>query len=153
MSLVHIRSRLTVEGFPWEKFRPLLAGSLSDLPGCRGLGVPRLVVDDPAQAGGQQILSVGERSQHVKVPGPVDVQGRQVGQVRVRAGTAVFYQGDPTLLIPRTEYYSSTVNSSLPGVYLILFCSPPNIIISLFTFSELASQHFPLNTEASHQNI
>ena len=59
-----------------------------------------MVVDDPAKASGQEILSVGEGSQHVEVPHPVHVQGGQVGEVRVRPRTAMFYQGNPTLLIP-----------------------------------------------------
>ena len=100
VSLVHIRPSLAVEGFPWEELEPLLTGSLSDIPGCSGLRVSRLVVDDPAKAGGQKVLSVGEGSQHVEVPHPVHVQGGQVGQVRVGSGTGMFYQGNPTLLIP-----------------------------------------------------
>ena len=96
--LLHIRSSL--EGFPWEKCRPLLAGSLSEILGCGGLRVSRLVVDDPAQAGGEQVLSVGEGGQHVEVPHPVHVQGGQVGEVSVRSSTVMFYEGDPTLLVP-----------------------------------------------------
>ena len=89
-----------MEGFPWEELGPLLTGSLPHIPGLAGLRVSRLVVDDPAQATGQQVLSVAERGQHVEVPHPVHVQGGQVGEVRVRPSTAMFYQGNPALLIP-----------------------------------------------------
>ena len=89
-----------MEGFPWEELLPFLAGSLSDVLGCLGLRVSRFVVDDPAQAGGQEILSVVEGGQHVEVPHPVHVQGGQVGEVSVRSSTVMFYEGNPTLLVP-----------------------------------------------------
>ena len=43
-----------------------------------------------------------------------------------------------------------TFNISLTGVS---YSSPLNILISLFTFWELASQHFPVNSGDSHKNI
>lgn len=154
--LDHILSSLAVEGLPWEEFRPLLTGSLPANPGFSGLRVSGLVVDGPAQAGGQQVLPVGEGSQHVEVPHPVHVQGGQEGQVRVRPTTAVFYQGDPALLIPSTLVFIFIRYITMictPVVSYLTPLSPLNIIISLFTFSELASQHFRVNTEDSHQNI
>ena len=59
-----------------------------------------MVVDDPGKAGVGQVLLVGEGSQHVDMPDPVHVKRRQELQVRMGTRTVVFYQGNPTLLIP-----------------------------------------------------
>ena len=99
--LINIRCRLGMEGFPWEELGPLLTGSLPHIPGLAGLRVSRLVVDDPAQAAGQQVLSVAERGQHVEVPHPVDVQGGQEVQVSVGPSAVVSQEGNPTLLVPQ----------------------------------------------------
>ena len=71
------------------------------MPGSSGLRVSRFVVDDPAQAGGQEILSVVEGGQHVEVPHPVDVQGGQEVQVSVGPSAVVSQEGNPTLLVPQ----------------------------------------------------
>ena len=58
------------------------------------------MVDDPGQASPLEIPSVGERSQHVDMPDPVHVQGREQLQVCLWSNTLPGYQAHPTLLVP-----------------------------------------------------
>ena len=58
------------------------------------------MVDDPGQASPLEILPVGERSQHVNMPDPVHVQGREEREVSLWLTTLLGYQAHPTLLVP-----------------------------------------------------
>ena len=58
------------------------------------------MVDDPGQMSPLEVLPVGERSQHVDMPDPVHVQGREQLQVCLWSNTLPGYQAHPTLLVP-----------------------------------------------------
>ena len=57
------------------------------------------MVDYPGKRGVLQVPPVRGRGQHVDMPDPVDVERRQVVQVRLETITVMGDEGNPTLFI------------------------------------------------------
>ena len=84
------------------------------------------MVDDPGQASPLEVLPVGERSQHVDMPDPVHVQGREKLQVSLWLTTLLGYQAHPTLLVP--DINISSLSTHLRYI-LPSDCLPHNIFL------------------------
>ena len=92
-------SCLQSEGFFREHFSPLELCPSSKLLCLSRLRVVRAMVDYPGKRGVLQVPPVRGGGQHVDMPDPVDVERRQVVQVRLETITVIGDEGNPTLFI------------------------------------------------------